>query len=77
MPRLPHKPPSAATKIGGMIAGSPGRTSRRPISPPGRVSNYLVGALEASLETFLSLAACFDEFRENAMLVGYARSRLI
>jgi len=40
MPRLPHKPPSAATKIGGIITGSPSRTSRRLISLPGRVSNY-------------------------------------
>src|SRR3954453_16890093 len=41
MRRLPHKPSSAATKIGNVIAGTPSRPSRRPISPPSRVSNYV------------------------------------
>ena len=34
----------------------------------------LVGLPQLSLETILSLMTASDEFRENVMLVGYARA---
>src|SRR4051794_8129994 len=74
MRRLPHKPSSAATKIGNVIAGTPSRPSRRPISPPSRVSNYphddprvaIASArkLCERLIQYLEFTFNYDDFRE-------------